>query len=277
MTKKRPSVKEVVAKSIKQKKPKIPIDWFDINSSKGLVNIPLLQIVPNPDQPRKTFNEETILELANSMKDDGIISPIMVRPKDGKYEIVAGERRWRAAEKAGLKEIPALIRKVSKSQALRISLKENMQRDDLNPVDRAKSLKEAKKIWGVSWDKLALEIGLSKRRILELVNLLDLPKAVREDIKQKNLTARHGTALRKLKDNKEEMIKVAKIAKEESLSGDETEKLVKKFKVRNRFGNIPELKRKRELEKEIEKRKELTGGFVEKGRKFLEDSENVEV
>ncbi|GAI10735.1 unnamed protein product, partial [marine sediment metagenome] len=240
MGKIKPSVGDAVAKLIKEKKKKIPDDWFDINTSKGLVNISLTHIVVNKDQPRKTFNDETIQELANSIKEQGIISPIMVRPKGRKYEIIAGERRYKAAIKAGLGEIPALIRKVSNGDARIISLIENIQREDLNDIDRASALREIKVNLGLPWTAIGKKLGVTKQRVLDLVGLLDLPEEIKEDIRSKKLTEKHGRALRKLKDNKDEMLRVSRIVKENKLSGDETLILAQKVK-KNRFGSRDEI------------------------------------
>ena len=273
MGKIKPSVGDAVAKLIKEKKKKIPDDWFDINTSKGLVNISLSHIVANKDQPRKTFNDVTIQELANSIKEQGVISPIMVRPKGRKYEIIAGERRYKAAIKAGLREIPALIRKVSNGDARIISLIENIQREDLNDIDRASALREIKVNLGLPWTEVGKKLGLTKQRVLDLVGLLDLPEEIKEDIRSKKLTEKHGRALRKLKDNKDEMLKVSKIVKENKLSGDETLILAQKVK-KNRFGSRDEIESGAFTESK--KRQNPAGEVIENGRLFLADLEQIE-
>ena len=273
MGKIKPSVGDAVAKLIKEKKKKIPDDWFDINTSKGLVNIPLSQIIEDKNQPRKTFNSETIKELANSIKEQGVINPITVRPKGSKYVIIAGERRFLAAQEAGLKSIPALIRKASKDDVMLLSLIENIQREDLNDIDRASALKKLKESTGFTWEIIGSKLGLSKRRVLALVDLLDLPEEIKEDIRSKKLTEKHGRALRKLKDNKDEMLKVSKIVKENKLSGDETLKLAQKVK-KNRFGSRDEVEP--EAFTESKKRQNPTGEVIENGRLFLADLEKIE-
>ena len=274
MSKRKPSVSATIDNFFKEKKKekKIEIsdDLFDINTYSGLVNISLSHIVANKDQPRKTFNDETIQELANSIKEQGIISPIMVQPKGNKYEIIVGERRYRAAIKAGLKDIPALIRKVSKNDIIIKSLIENIHREDLNNIDRAMALKTLKDSLCISWDKVAFKLGLTKRRVLYLVGLLDLPEEIKEDIRSKKLTEKHGRALRKLKDSKDKILKVSKIVKDEKLSGDETIKLAKEVK-KSRFGNIIEF----DLT-EFKKRKNLTSKVIDNGSLFLGDLEKIE-
>lgn len=277
MSKRKPSVSATIDNFFKEKKKdkKIEIsdDLFDINTYSGLVNISLSHIVVNKDQPRKTFNDETIQEMANSIKEQGIISPIMVRPKGRKYEIIAGERRYKAAIKAGLKEIPALIRKVLNGDARIISLIENIQREDLNDIDRASALREIKVNLGLPWTAIGKKLGLTKQRVLDLVGLLDLPEEIKEDIRSKKLTEKHGRALRKLKDNKDEMLKVSKIVKENKLSGDETLKLAQKVK-KNRFGSRDEVEP--EAFTESKKRQNPTGEVIENGRLFLADLEKIE-
>jgi ParB family chromosome partitioning protein len=235
VAKKKTSVENTVAQFFAGDKKELSDDLFNASTSSGLVNISLSRIVEDKNQPRKTFNSETIKELASSIKEQGIINPITVRPYGGKYVIIAGERRFLAARQAGLKVIPALVRRVSKNDVMLISLIENLQREDLNSIDRAEGIKALKVNLGLPWTQVAKKLGLSKQRILDLVGLLDLPDEIKEDIRSKKLTEKHGRALRKLKDSKEEILKVSKIIKEEKLSGEETLKLAKE--VKSRFGN----------------------------------------
>ena len=170
---------------------------------------------------------------------------------------------------AGLKSIPALIRKASKNDILLLSLIENIQREDLNDIDRASALRKLKESTGFTWELIGRKLGLSKRRVLALVGLLDLPEKIKEDIRNKILTAKHGKALRKL-NNKDEILKVSKIVKEEKLSGADTLKLVKEVK-KSRFGNIAEF----DLT-EFNKRKNLTSKVIDNGSLFLADLEKIE-
>jgi len=235
MAKKKTSVEDTVADFFKEKKKEYTSDLFDASTSIGLVNISLSRVVEDKDQPRKTFNNETIKELASSIKEQGIINPITVRPYGKKYIVIAGERRFLAARQAGLKTVPALVRKVSKNDVMLISLIENLQREDLNSIDRAEGIKALKVNLGLPWTEVARKLGLSKQRVLDLVGLLNLPIEIKEDIRNKKLTEKHGRALRKLKDSKEEVLKISKIIKEKKLSGDETLKLAKE--VKTRFGS----------------------------------------
>ena len=201
MAKKKTSVEDTVSQIFKGKKRQYSSDLLDASTSIGLVNISLSRIVEDKDQPRKTFNNETIKELASSIKEQGIINPITVRPYGKKYVIVAGERRFLAAKEAGLKTVPALVRKVSKNDVMLISLIENLQREDLNSIDRAEGIKALKVNLGLPWTEVGRKLGLSKQRVLDLVGLLNLPDEIKEDIRSRKLTEKHGRALRKLKGN----------------------------------------------------------------------------
>ena len=234
MAKKKTSVEDTVADFFKEKKKEYTSDLFDASTSIGLVNISLSRIAKDKNQPRKTIDSRTIKELAGSIKEQGIINPITVRPYGKKYIVIAGERRFLAAKEAGLKTVPALVRKVSKNDVMLISLIENLQREDLNSIDRAEGIKALKESLSLPWTEVAGKLGLSKQRVLDLVGLLNLPDEIKEDIRSRKLTEKHGRALRKLKDKKEEVLKVSKIIKEEKLSGDETLKLAKE--VKSRFG-----------------------------------------
>ncbi len=235
MAKKKTSVEDTISEFFKEKRKERSSDLFDVNTSTGLVNISLSHIAQDKNQPRKTFDERTIKELAASIKEQGIINPITVRPSGKKYIIVAGERRFLAARQAGLKTIPAVIRKVSKDDVMLISLIENLHRENLNSIDRAEGIKVLKVNLGLPWVEVAKKLGLSKQRVLDLVGLLNLPNEIKDDIRSRKLTEKHGRALRKLKGSKDEVLKISKIVKDKKLSGDETLKLAKE--VKTRFGS----------------------------------------
>jgi len=235
VAKKKTSVEDTIDEFFKGKKRQYSSDLLDASTSTSLVNISLSRIAKDKNQPRKTIDSSTIKELASSIKEQGIINPITVRPYGKKYVVVAGERRFLAAKLAGLKTVPALIRKVSKNDVMLISLIENLQREDLNSIDRAEGIKALKVNLGLPWTEVGKKLGLSKQRVLDLVGLLNLPDEIKEDIRSKKLTEKHGRALRKLKDSKEEVLKISKIIKDKKLSGDETLKLAKE--VKSRFGS----------------------------------------
>jgi len=235
MVRKKTNVEKTISEFFKEEKKEIADDLFEVSNSNNLINISLSRIVRDKNQPRKTFDNKTIDELASSIKEQGIINPITVRPRGNNFIIIAGERRFLAASRAGLKTVPALIKQVSKNDVMLISLIENLQREDLNSIDRAEGIKALKVNLGLSWNQIGKKLGLSKQRILDLVGLLDLPDEIKKDIRNKKLTEKHGRALRKLKDDKDKLLKVSKIIKKEKLSGDKTLKLAKE--VKSRFGN----------------------------------------
>jgi len=235
MVRKKTSVEATVSEFFNEGKKEISDDLFDLSNSSGLVNISLSRILRDKNQPRKTFDDKTIEELANSIKEQGMINPITVRPQGNNFVIIAGERRFLAASRAGLKTVPALIKQVSKNYVMLISLIENLQREDLNSIDRAEGIKALKVNLGLPWNQIGKKLGLSKQRILDLVGLLELPDEIKKDIRNKKLTEKHGRALRKLKDDKDKILKVSNIIKEEKLSGDKTLKLTKEIK--SRFGS----------------------------------------
>ncbi len=235
MAKKRPAIKiEEIFKEEEEKRA-TENEIFDSRARRGLTNIPLDKIMANPNQPRKTFYEQTIAELSDSIKQHGVLSPIIVRPSGEFYEIIAGERRFRAAKQAGLREIPAIIKSASDKDSKIISLIENIQREDLNDIDKASALIELKASLGLSWEKIAQTLGLTKRRVIDLVGLLDLPEEVKEDIRQKKMTERHGRALRQLLDKTDVLRDVFNFIKEKKLTGEQTLELVQKLKGEPRF------------------------------------------
>jgi len=236
VVKKKTSVEDTIDKFFKEKREQDADDLFDATTSEGLINIPLSRITQDKNQPRKTFDDKTIKELADSIKEQGIINPITVRPYGKKFVIVAGERRFLAAKEIGLKTVPAIIKNVSKNDVMLISLVENLQREDLNSIDRAEGIKALKVNLGLPWVEVAGKLGLSKQRVLDLVGLLSLPEKIKKDIRDKKLTEKHGRALRKLKGGNNAIIEVSKIAKDKKLSGDETLKLAKE--VKTRFGSL---------------------------------------
>ncbi|MBR2588554.1 MAG: ParB/RepB/Spo0J family partition protein [Bacilli bacterium] len=157
--------------------------------------IKLIEIEPNKNQPRRTFNDESISELAESVKRYGIIQPIIVSKKDNYYEIVAGERRWRAAKKAGLKEMPCIVREDSERKNKEIALIENIQREDLNPIEKAKGFRELLDEYGMTQQELADTLGMSRSALTNTVRLLNLDPRVSELVVLGKLTEGHARSL----------------------------------------------------------------------------------
>jgi ParB family chromosome partitioning protein len=158
--------------------------------------LPIELVAPNPNQPRRVFDEEALQGLASSLGERGVLQPVLVRPKpDGTYELVAGERRWRAARIAGLKTIPALVRAREDAAALEVALIENMAREDLSPIEEARACAALVEELGLTREEVGLRVGRSRVAVSNLVRLLDLPDETIELLERGSLTAGHGRAL----------------------------------------------------------------------------------
>lgn len=192
----------------------------------SVVNLKINDISPNSDQPRKHFDESKLEELANSIKANGIIMPIIVRKEGLGYKIVAGERRWRASKIAGLVLIPAIVRELSDLQVMQQALIENIQRQDLNPIEEANALDRLIKEHRLTQDKLSSVVGKSRPAITNSLRLLNLPTEVAEMVSNDELSAGHARTLLSL-NNPEDQIKTAKHIVDKDISVRDTEKLVK--------------------------------------------------
>lgn len=167
------------------------------DNATGLMTVSPQSLSPNPGQPREDFNEEKLKELADSIKEKGILQPLLVRPTNqpGSYQIIAGERRWRAAQIAGLSEIPVLIRDFDDSEAMIAALIENIQREDLNPIEQAKALAALQKILGVSQDGLAEKLGKQRGTISNLMRIIRLSPEGQADLIHGRITIGHARAI----------------------------------------------------------------------------------
>ncbi len=201
----------------------------NIKRSKTLSLIPIEKIQPNINQPRKTFSEEELTELKNSIESKGLLQPIIVREKGGYYEIVAGERRWRAAQLAQLHEIPALIKELTDIEVLEIAIIENIQRSNLNPYEEALGYKQLLEKFNYTQEELASNLGKSRVYITNLTRLLNLPDSVLKFLKDGKLTAGHARALIGV----DKALEIAKSIVKNELSVRETERLVKEFSKKN--------------------------------------------
>ena len=189
------------------------------------------EIRANRFQPRRDIREEGIKELAESIKEKGILQPIIVRRVDEGYEIVAGERRWRAAKLAGMKEIPVIIKDLSDEEALELSLIENIQREDLNPLDLAHAYKRLIEEFGFTQEELARRLGKERSTITNYLRLLKLPEDVKERIRDGSISQSHARTLLSLKTEREFEIAIKEVA-EKRLSVRDTERLVRRIKKR---------------------------------------------
>lgn len=176
----------------------------DSPGEKGIVRIPIGDIRPNAQQPRRDFVDESLRELADSIRSSGVLQPILVRPIDDdahRFELVAGERRWRASQMADLSEIPAMVRELDDEESLAIALIENLQREDLNPIEEALGLKRLQEDFGLRQEDLAAKVGKSRPAIANTMRLLQLPEAIQTDIRNGQLSAGHGRSMLAVTDD----------------------------------------------------------------------------
>lgn len=194
------------------------------DSSKA-VKLRISQVEPNRAQPRKTFDETALAELSDSISQHGIIQPLLVRPlPDGSYQIVAGERRWRAARIAGLTEIPVIIRDLSDEETMELALIENLQREDLNPIEESEGLQLLMDTYGLTQDEVAKRVGCSRPTVANALRLLNLPIPVKEMLRTGKISAGHARALLSFK-TEEELIKTAGLIAANNLSVRQVEKM----------------------------------------------------
>jgi len=192
----------------------------------GVQTIPIASISPDPDQPRRHFDEAALEELGRSIAERGVIQPILVRPIGGRFQIVAGERRWRAAQKAQLHEIPAIVRTLTEAETLEIALVENIQRQDLNAIEEAEGYQRLIAEFGHSQEALARIVHKSRSHVANLLRLLDLPRGVRGMLASGQLSMGHARALITAPDPQVLAEKVV----EEGLSVRETEQLAREVR-----------------------------------------------
>ncbi len=197
------------------------------SSSASAVKLSLNEIEPNKDQPRKTFDEEALAELADSIAQHGVIQPLLVRPMpDGSYQLVAGERRWRAARRAGLSEVPVVIREMSDSEMMELALIENLQREDLNPIEEAEGLQQLIDTYGLTQETAAARVGRSRPAIANALRLLSLPAPILKLTREGKISAGHARALLSLGDE-EKMVEIADLILKKEISVREVERLAK--------------------------------------------------
>lgn len=195
-------------------------------SVKQEMMVSMNEIEPNKNQPRKTFDDASLQELAESIKQFGIIQPIVVKKKDDYYEIIAGERRWRAAKIAGLKEVPVIIKEYTESEIVEISLIENIQRENLNPIEEAKAYQVLMEEFQLKQEDVAQKVSKSRSTITNSLRLLKLTEEVQKMLVEEQISMGHARALLGIADP-ELQISIAKKVYEESLSVRDIEKLVK--------------------------------------------------
>ncbi len=220
-------------------------DPLSSETGRDYLEIDIDLILPNSEQPRTRFPEPELIELAQSIRSNGIVQPILVRPKGKQYQIVAGERRWRAAQRAELAKIPAVIRDVSDDKLLELALIENIQRQELNPIEEAKAYKKLIEKLGLTQEKVARQVGKTRTFITNYLRLLKLPQKIIGFVEEGKLSVGHARALLAVDDEPLQMELAGRIMKT-SWSVRETENAVKKI-------NAGEKKTPPKIKKEVSK------------------------
>ena len=248
----------------------------DLGTPPSPVTLRLTEIEPNREQPRKTFDQKALDELAESIKKNGVLQPLLVRPlSDGSYQLVAGERRWRASRIAGLTEVPVIIKEMTDEQAMEIALIENLQREDLNPIEEAEGLQLLISRYNLTQDEAAARVGRSRPAVANSLRLLKLPDEILEMTKTGDISAGHARALLGF-SSKEEMMQTAKEIKDKDLSVREIEKRIqesqkpekksaRKKKTADVFYSEAELALSNSLGRKVKVIKGRKGGHLEIG------------
>ena len=210
----------------KVEKPVEPQVEGKLDNANGAVLMNINKVEPNREQPRKKFDEDALLELSESIKQFGVLQPLLVTERDDYYEIIAGERRWRAAKMAGVKEVPVIIKKLTEQEIMEISLIENIQREDLNPIEEAQAYKRLLTEFNLKQDEVAERVSKSRTAVTNAMRLLKLNENVQQMLIDEMLTTGHARALLAIEDQ-DKQYEVAQRIFDEKLSVRDTEKLVK--------------------------------------------------
>ncbi|MHA1550162.1 MAG: ParB/RepB/Spo0J family partition protein [Alphaproteobacteria bacterium] len=264
---------------------KTSLSSFSFLSRKGsgaVTYLPVQNISPNPYQPRKHFDEEKMAELTRSVEVKGVLQPILVRRKkntNNLFEIIAGERRWRAAQAANFMEIPAIIKNFSDQEILEVALIENLQRADMNPIDEAGGFDQLARMFDYSHKQIAKRIGKSRSYVTNLIRLLQLPKDIQRKVQTKEISASHARSLLSIENSEELSAEISK----ENLSVRDIEKRIKRQKsikekiiIQHDFTGKSDLKKDLARVKVAEYEKELKNVFGEQ-MKSIQTGKNKEI
>ena len=218
-------------KNVKSAKPSVKADEKKATPKEeileaGPIMVKINKVEPNREQPRKDFDEDALMELADSIKQFGVLQPILVQKKKDYYEIIAGERRWRAAKLAGLKEVPIIVKEFTEQEIVEISLIENIQRENLNPIEEAMAYKRLMEEFQLKQDEVAGKVSKSRAGITNSLRLLKLDPRVQKMLEEEMISTGHARALLAI-TNKDQQYEIAQKVFDEKLSVRETEKLVK--------------------------------------------------
>ena len=261
---------------------------YEEEKNENVINLlKISQVDPKGDQPRKFFDKTSLEELAESIKENGLLQPILVREYgEGRYQIIAGERRYRACRLAGLTEIPSIILDKSDADTAQIALIENIQREDLNPIEEAMAYRSLQTEYGMTQEVLSFKVGKSRSAIANSMRLLDLPEEILNMVALRELSAGHARTLLGVKD-KEAMLVLAQYASEQDWSVRQLEEEVKRANKPQKLtppeeeGELPFVDYFRELELRIQRELGRKAEIKEKGRKktltlYYEDNEDLE-
>jgi len=215
---------------------------FGPEESKTLLYCGIEEIISNRSQPRRHFDESKLQELAESIKEKGILEPLIVRRVDQGYELIVGERRWRAAQKAGLKEVPVVVKEAGGREALEISLIENLQREDLNPLEEAEAYRRLIEEFNINQTELSARIGKDRTTITNALRLLKLPSEVKNQLLQSRITSGHARAILSL-ESKEKQKELCALIIRKGLSVREAEALAKRWSEKPKSKVVPERKK----------------------------------
>lgn len=236
-------------------------------ASEGLFNVDINKIHPNPHQPRSEFIHQELEELISSVKEHGVLQPLVVTARNSEYELIAGERRWRAAKMANLKTVPVIVRQVKQQQKLELALVENIQRQNLNPLEEARAYQKLIDEFGLKQEQVARKVGKSRSVIANSLRLLNLPEEIKKAITNGKITAGHAKIIAGLRNSKEQLKFFKKILKE-GLSVRQTESDYKKVAVKKHFRKVdPNLRaQEEELERllgtKVSIKKKAAGGQI---------------
>jgi len=220
-----PSVKNEVNR--KKNENQTAPDKTQQGSSERMVKLSLIE--PNRSQPRMNFDEDALVELSDSIKQFGVLQPLLVQPKGNFYELIAGERRWRAAKMAGLKEVPVIVREFTKQESIEIALIENIQRENLNPIEEARAYQRLLNEFNLKQDEVAERVSKSRSAVTNSMRLLKLDEKIQDMVTSEMITTGHARALLALEDP-EEQYRLAGRIFDENLSVRETEKIIRNIK-----------------------------------------------
>ncbi len=221
--------RKALGKGINALIPDFEMGITETEAKEGLTELLVDEISPNPNQPRKQFEDEPFQELVDSIKENGIIQPVVVQKAENQFELICGERRWRACKKLGLKKIPAVIREVSSTESLQLALIENIHRADLNPIEEAEAYHQLAHEFGLTQEAISKKVGKNRATIANYLRLLKLSHSFKEDLVSGRLTMGHARAILALETEKEmEEARLAVI--KQSLNVRQVENLVKNLK-----------------------------------------------